>query len=475
MQSIVFALAGLTLVYFLALNLLYLVFTLIAWRDVTRHLRRRRFEPADEVFASPLTPGVSVLLPAYNEEVGVVDAVRSLLALRYPMHEVIVVNDGSKDGTLAVLQEAFDLVPVRKALRQTIPTRAVRAAYVSRSHRNLWVVDKENGGKADALNAALSAARHPYVCAVDGDSLIEEDALLRVALPVLENPGTTVATGGMVRIANGCRVQGGRVLEVRLPRNHLARLQVVEYFRAFFMGRTGWSRLNSLFIISGAFGLFDRSVVEAVGGWWTDTAGDDLEIVVRIQRRLREQGEEFRIEFVPDPVCWTEAPEDLKTLARQRSRWQRAVGETLWRHRGAIGNPRLGIFGVVALPYVLIFEFLGPVIELAGYVSVPVFASLGLLSTRFLIAFLTVALLLGTLLSIAALALEEFSFRRHERGRDAAVLIAYSLLENFGFRQLQNIWRLRAYWDLARGKKQWGEQRRKGFGGPPPEAPLPPA
>jgi len=325
------------------------------------------------------------------------------------------------------------------------------------------VIDKKNGGKADALNAALSAARHPYVCAVDGDSLIEEEALLRVALPVLENPGLTVATGGMVRIANGCRVEHGRVVEVGLPKSHLARLQVVEYFRAFFMGRTGWSRLNSLFIISGAFGLFERSVVESAGGWWTDTAGDDLELVMRLQRRLREHGEAFRIEFVPDPVCWTEVPEDVGTLSRQRRRWQRAVGETINRHRSAIGRPSLGIFGVMALPYVLVFEFFGPVIELAGYLSVPILASLGLLSTRFLIAFLAVAILLGALLSIAALALEEFSFRRHDRGRDAAILILYSLLENFGFRQLQNIWRLGAYVDLARGRKEWGAQRRKGF------------
>jgi cellulose synthase/poly-beta-1,6-N-acetylglucosamine synthase-like glycosyltransferase len=462
MRDAVFVVASLTLVYFLVLNTLYLMFTGIAWQEVTRHLRARRFEPAD-AFASPFTPGVSVLLPAHNEEAGVADAVRSLLALRYPLLEVIVANDGSQDRTLEVLREAFDLVPARKALRTTIPTAPIRGTYASRTYPNLWVLDKENGSKADALNAALSVARHPYVCAVDADSLIEEDALLRVALPMLENSGLTVATGGMVRIVNGCRIEHGRVVEVGLPRSHLARLQVVEYFRAFFMGRTGWSRLNALPIISGAFGLFERSVVEAAGGWWTGTDGDDLELVTRLQCRLREQGEEFRIEFVPDPVCWTEVPEDVGTLARQRSRWQRAVGETLWRHRREIGNPRLGIFGVLTLPYLLVFEFLGPLVELTGYISIPIFASLGLLSTTFLIAFLTVSLLLGTLLSVAALALEEFSFRRHARGRDAAVLIAYAVVENLGFRQLQNVWRLRAYVDLARGRKEWGTQQRKGY------------
>ena len=450
--------------YFAALNGIYLLFTAIAWRSITHHRRRRAYAATDEAFASPLTPPISVVLPAYNEAAGIVESVRSLLALRYPEHEVIVVNDGSSDDTLARLVAAFDLVPVRKALRDSVETAPVRGAYASRRHRELWVVDKENGGKADALNAGLNAARYPYVCAIDADAMLEEEALLRVAKPVVDDPDVVVATGGIVRIANGCRIDHGEVVEVGLPRSRLATLQVVEYFRAFLVGRVGWSRFGSLLIISGAFGLFRRSLVEAAGGWWTSTVGEDMELVVRLHRYLRERGEEYRIEFVPDPVCWTEVPEDLRTLSRQRRRWQRGLAEAMWRHRVVAGNPRYGVLGVVAAPYFIVFELFGPVIEVLGYPAAALAGATGAVSVTFVVAFAVVAVLLGALLSVSALALEEFSFRRHERGREAARLLLFAVLENFGYRQLTNVWRLLAFADLARRRREWGEMRRRGLG-----------
>jgi cellulose synthase/poly-beta-1,6-N-acetylglucosamine synthase-like glycosyltransferase len=227
----------------------------------------------------------------------------------------VVVNDGLTDATIERLRTSFDLVPVRLPLRETLPAAAMRATYLSRRHPELVVLDKENGGKADALNAGVNAARYPYVCAIDADAMLEENALLQVAAPILDDPELVVATGGIVRIANGCAVDHGRVTEVRLPRARLAVLQVLEYFRAFLVGSIGWSSLDSLLIISGAFGLFRRSLVEAVGGWWTGTVGEDVDLVLRLHRYLRERDEDYRIEFVPDPVCWTEAPEDLTTLS----------------------------------------------------------------------------------------------------------------------------------------------------------------
>src|SRR5262249_17936044 len=238
-----------SLVYFAALNAIYLVFTLIAWRQVASHARARSHAALEEAFASPLTPPMSILLPAFNEEAGIVETVRSLLALRYPELEIVVVNDGSTDGTLERLRQAFDLVPVRKALRDSLPTAQVHNVEVARRTPHLVVVDKANGGKADALNAGINAARYPYFCAVDADSVLEEEALLRVAQPILDDPGLVVASGGIVRIANGCTVDHGRVVDVRLPRSGLATLQVIEYFRGFLIGRTAWSRLNALLII----------------------------------------------------------------------------------------------------------------------------------------------------------------------------------------------------------------------------------
>jgi len=470
LEIVVLVLAVLTFTYFAVLNGLYLVFTAIASRSVARYFRSRPHAASADAFASPLTPGISVIVPAFNEETGIVESVRSLLALRYPLQEVVVVNDGSSDATIARLHDEFDLVRVERVLRGAISYEPVRATYVSRRMPALCVIDKENGGKADALNAGIDAARYPYVCAIDADALMEEDALLQVAKPILDDPDLVVATGGIVRIANGCRVDHGRVMEVRLPRSRLATLQVVEYFRAFLVGRVGWSSLNALPIISGAFGLFNRSLLEAVGGYSTKTVAEDVELVLRLHRYLRERDEPYRIEFVAAPVCWTEAPEDVRTLSRQRRRWQRGLGESLWHHRRMIGNRRYGTLGLVALPFFLFFEFLGPLVEAAGpFAALGAFA-LDRLSLPFLIAFLTVSVFLGILLSIAALALEELSFRRHARGREIVRLVAYAVLENLGYRQLVAVWRTLAFVDLLRRKKAWGAQRRRGFAASPPQA-----
>jgi cellulose synthase/poly-beta-1,6-N-acetylglucosamine synthase-like glycosyltransferase len=404
-------------------------------------------------------------VPAYNEEAGIVESVRSLLSLRYPEHEVIVINDGSTDGTIARLTSEFDLVPVPKVLRAHLTSAPVRAAYASRRHAQLWVIDKENGGKADALNCGVNAARYPYLCAVDADAMLEEDALLRVAKPILDDPELVAASGGIVRIANGCRVDHGRVLEPGLPRRRLASFQVIEYMRAFLVGRIAWSRAGTLLIISGAFGLFRRSLVEAVGGWSTKTVAEDVEIVIHLHRYLREGGEEYRIEFVPDPVCWTEAPEDLRTLAWQRRRWHRGLAEALWKHRTVLGDPRYGSLGLVAFPYFALFELLGPIIEALGYPIVIAAFATGAVSLPFLLAFFVMSVLLGVLLSLSALALEEFSTRRAWRAADTARLVLFAILENLGYRQINVWWRLRALADLSfRRRHGWGEMRRRGLG-----------
>jgi len=453
-----------TISYFAVVNGMYLVFTVIAWRSLSSHLRGRTYSAVEEAFDSPFTPGITVILPAFNESAGIVESVYSLLALRYPTYEVLVVNDGSTDDTMDRLRAAFDLVPAHRALRTAIPTQTVRASYVSRRAPAVWVLDKQNGGKADALNAGVAAAQHPYVCCLDADALIETDALLRVAAPILDDPEGVVATGGIVRIANGSTIDHGRVTGVRLPSNPLGVLQVLEYFRAFLIGRVGWTRLNALLIISGAFGLFQRQAVEEVGGYATDTVGEDMELVVRLHRYHRARNIPYRIEFVADPVCWTEVPEDLGSLSRQRRRWHRGLGQTLWRHRDAVGNPRYGAFGLLAMPYFVFLEFFGPVIETLGTALTIVAFAVGDVSGASFIGFLILAFLVGILLSIAALALEEFNFRRHQRTRDIVSLVFYTVLENLGYRQLNDLWRMMAFVDLARRKQGWGAQKRRGIG-----------
>jgi cellulose synthase/poly-beta-1,6-N-acetylglucosamine synthase-like glycosyltransferase len=441
--------------YFVALNGIYLGFTLLSWRGISRQRYRHSYTALEQAFASPLTPAVSVILPAYNEESLVGEAVHSLLGLNYPRLEVIVVNDGSTDRTLSFLQEEFDLAQIHHPLRTTLDHRRVRSTYISRRQPNLLVVDKENGGKADAQNCAINAASHPYICVVDADDNLEDDALLRVAQPFLDDPEHAVATGGIVRISNGCRIEDGIVRDVGLPKSRLATFQIVEYFRAFLVGRVAWSRLGSLLIISGAFGMFSRRVVEEVGGYWPQTVGEDAELVMRMQRYLRKQRKPYTIEFVPDPVCWTKAPDTFRGLARQRGRWARGLFESLWRHKRVLFNPTYGLFGLFAMPYFVAFELFGPVVEILSVILLPLTIALGLLSYTFLLAFLIAALMLGTFLAAAALLLQEFSFRRHVHHKEAVRLVLYSFLETFSYRLLVDLWRLLALVSVASGNRIW--------------------
>ena len=458
--------------YFVVYGALQIAFTLDAWKRLAAGRHAQAFAPLDEVYASPFTPPVSIILPAYNEEAGVVSSVHSLLDLRYPRHEVIVVNDGSKDGTVDRLREAFDLVPVREALRTLIPTAPVRGAFVSRTHPNLWVVDKENGGKADALNAGINASANPYFCAIDADAVLEQDALLRIILPFVDDPELVAAAGGIVRVANGAVIESGRMVDFRLPAGHIARFQILEYFRAFLIGRLAFDSINAVLIISGAFGLFKRELVEAVGGYAHNTVGEDAELVARLHGYLQDRGEPYRIRFIPNPVAWTEAPSDVKTLSRQRRRWQRGLGETLWRHRRRIFNPRAGLFGLFTLPYFLFFELLGAVIEALGIPVVLIAWLVGALSVTFFLLFLAVSVLLAVVISISALMLEEYADRRYERGSDMARLVVYAVVESLGYTQLTAYFRCLGFVDLLRRRHDWGEMTRRGLE-QPAEVPLP--
>jgi cellulose synthase/poly-beta-1,6-N-acetylglucosamine synthase-like glycosyltransferase len=456
--------AGLALVYFFLLGVVYLAFTIVAWRSLREFERSRRYAPADEAFASPLTPAISIVLPAFNEEAGVVESVRSLLALHYPSLEIVVVNDGSTDGTLERLREAFELVPVRKALRDTITSEPVAQVYVARRNSDLVVVDKQNGGKSDALNAGLRVARHPLFAAIDADAVMDTEALIEVARPFLENPERTVASGGVVRVSNGCTISHGRVTHVAVPRNVLAAVQSVEYVRAFLVGRIPWSNLNALLIVSGAFGLFRRDPVEEIGGYRRDTVGEDIDLVTRLHRAYRTAGVPYRIRFVAYPVCWSEAPEDVRTLGRQRRRWQRGLGQSLWTVRGMFLRPRYGWLGLGSLPHYLVFEFLSPLVGLTGVFVTIVWWAAGGLSLEFLIVFMLLAFVVGGLFTSAAVAMDQLGQRQRLSNRELSKAMGYALASGIGYPQLVQFFQFVGLVDLARRKKSWGAQRRRGIG-----------
>ena len=408
-------------------------------------------------------PPIAVLAPAYNEEVTVVASVTSLLALHYPDFEVIVINDGSKDATLRRLIDHFDLWPVERFHDVTVDHRPIRGLYASERLPRLLVIDKINGGKSDALNAGINLARAPLFCSMDADSILESDALLRAVRPFVDEPDKMVAVGGTIRLANGCRIEGGRVTKVCLPRNFLALVQIMEYLRAFLMARLALSRMQALTVISGAFGLFRRRLVLEVGGYSHGTVGEDMELVVKLHRHMREHGRPYRVEFIPEPVCWTEAPEDLAVLGRQRARWQRGALETFFKHRDMLFNPRYGRIGFVGFGQILVTDVIGPFVEVAGYVLVPVLWLSGLLAVDYLLAFLAITFTFGIFVSVATLILEEVELRRFPRARDLLVLTIVAVVENFGYRQLSNFWRVRGVWQFFRKHEGWGQMTRKGF------------
>ena len=453
------------LAYFVAINTSYLGLIALAAADFAGYLRRQSVLTAEDTLLSPFTPPVSIIVPAYNEEAGIVQAVGAMLSLRYPDFEVVVVVDGATDGTFEALETAFGLVEVPRVVPEEIPVRVGPGSiHVARGNAPLTVVRKANSGRADSLNVGINASRKPLVCMVDADSLLDPDALLKVAQPFIDDPERVVASGGVIRAANGCQVAHGRLLDVRMPSQWLDRIQVVEYLRAFLLGRTGWSRLNALLVISGAFGLFRRDVVIAAGGLDAGCIGEDAELVVRIHRTMREQGRPYRIRFVAEPVSWTEVPVTSKVLGRQRRRWSRGLAEILWRHRRMIGNPRYGRIGLVALPYYVLFEFLAPVIELLGVVAVVLGLCLGAVNLHFAALFLLAALGYALLLSLAALAVEELSFHRYQRWSDLASAAAAAVVENVGYRQLTAVWRVQGMWSALRGREQvWGQMERAGF------------
>ncbi len=412
---------------------------------------------------SKQAPAISVLAPAYNEELSIVESTRSLLALQYPDFEVIVINDGSKDGTLARLIAEFELEPVDRLVDGGVDHAPIRSFYASPKLPRLLVLDKENGGKSDALNAGINCCRTALFCAIDADSILESDALLRIVRPFIDEPDLTIAAGGSIRIANGCKVDSGRITDIRLPRSFLALVQIVEYLRAFLMARVGLSKIQALTVISGAFGLFRRRHVVEVGGYSHGTVGEDMELVIKLHRLMRERKQDYRIEFIAEPVCWTECPDSLSVLGRQRARWQRGSLECFVKHKRMLFNPRYGRIGMIGFGHILLVDVLGPLVEVLGYVLVPLLWGLGLLELPWFLAFLAVTFTLGVFLSVATLILEEIQLRRFPKARELAILAAVAVVENFGYRQLSNFWRLQGWWQFVRKQQSWGTMVRKGF------------
>ena len=450
--------------YYLASNLAYLTMLIIAIKTSALHQRKLQSHRLSWFKESPLAPPITLVVAAHNEEAFIRVAVRNLLALDYPELELVVVNDGSTDRTLEELREEFHLRSVRAIYVPEIKTATVRGLYRSTASANLLVIDKEPGGsKADAINAGLNAASSPYVCVLDADSVLERDALLRIMVPVLADPKRVVAVGGIVRVLNGSEVRGGQMRSVRMPRTSLEAIQVVEYLRAFLIGREAWAQGNMLTIISGAFGLFRTDLVRDVGGYRSSAIGEDIDLVIRLHRYLRTKGADYQIGFVPDPVCWTEVPSDLRSLARQRARWQNGLLDVLWQTRDMLLRRRFGRIGCFALPYLWLFELFAPVVEIGGLLTIVLAAFVGVLSRAFFFQFLIFGYAFATIISIGSVLQEELTYKRYNDWKDVARLVSYCFLEHFPYRQMHMLWRLEGLWQRLRGKHVWHSPKRQGL------------
>jgi poly-beta-1,6-N-acetyl-D-glucosamine synthase len=454
------------LVYAVSMLSCYIFLGVLAILEANKYLQSSKLTNYSLLASSPFAPSVSILAPAYNEGANIIENVRSLLSIYYNNLELIVINDGSKDDSMSKLIKAYQLEPVQLTYSQQLQTKEVKAVYKSTNpvYNKLLIIDKENGGKADALNAGINLASKQYLVCIDVDCILEQDALLKLIKPFMdESEKQVIATGGVVRIANSCIFKNGKLVDVNLPKEFLPRVQALEYIRAFLLGRMAWSNLNGLLLISGAFGAFDRQIAIKAGGYNHNTVGEDMELVVRMRRYMADRKLPYKVAFIPDPLCWTEAPSSYQILGRQRNRWMRGTIETLSMHRKLFLNPKYGVLGMMSYPYWFFYELLAPVVEFTGIVIFLLLAFMGLVNWSFFIVITAFILIFGWLFSTFAILMEVLTFNQYKKRGELRRLILTALLEPFLFHPFIVWSSMKGIIDLLRKKKAWGEMTRQGF------------
>lgn len=452
--------------YFVVSNVIFLILLMASFVAIRRMVFSRPMIESIWKRTAELGPPITLIAPSFNEEKSIVSSVKSFLGLDYPRHEVIVVNDGSTDQSMLKLQEEFKLKPARIFYDDSLSKSKIHGVFRSQIYDNLIVIDKENGGKADAINVGIGFSNHEIFCAVDADCYLDRDALLKVTLPFVENPETTVAAGGTVRPLNGSVLRVGKPPITRLPKNPIVLFQIVEYLRAFLFGRVGWNELNATMIISGAFGIFKKAPVVAIGGYRQTSIGEDMELVLHLRRWGAENQREVDIAFIADPICWTEVPSDLFSLGRQRDRWQRGLADSLFQHSRMFFNRKYGMAGLVAYPAFFFFELLQPLISLLAYVLMIVGLSSGWIRSDVVVLFFVVEILFGMMMSFGAVLIEDSAFHKYPKVGQLGVLLVISLVENLGFRQLTTFWRVIGTFKYIMGDSSWGKMQRSGFSYP---------
>jgi len=447
--------------YYGIVNLFYTMLLTIATASILAYIRKIKYLPLRELQFSPEVPPVSIIIPAHNEGETLFRTILSALNVTYPDSEIIVINDGSTDGMLDRLIRKFNLRRIDLVYRSFLKTMPVRGFYYNKDIPNLIVVDKEQGGKSDALNCGINVCRSPYFCTIDADTMIESDALLRLMAAVMESTVPIIACGGVVRVSHGCTIEDNKVTVINLPKKWLGLFQIVEYLRGFLFGRVGLDNLKGNLVLSGAFSMFEKQAALEVGGFAVNNVCEDMEIIVRMHKHMRLKKAPYAIRFISDPICWTEVPSTIRAMGRQRRRWHLGLIQTMMRYNTMLFNPRYGKTGLLAMPYYFFVEMLSPVVEVVGYVSITVAYFFDMINYDFFMLFLILAIFYGAFLSVTGVFLEELTYRRYPKWQHLFTLLFFGILENFGYRQLNSLWRFQAFFQYLFGKQQWEYSRQR--------------
>lgn len=447
---------------------LYLTGIILARRSIERAKQRAIFLRTADIVSATDIPSVTVIAPAYNEGLTIIENVKSLLSIQYPYYELILVNDGSKDGSLEKLIREFDLEKQDATfITQPIPTASVKHIYRSRKSKytNLSIIDKNNGGKADSINAGVNFATTELVLFTDVDCIIEQGAILKMVRPYLEEDDKEIiGCGGGIGVANDSIIKNGILHELRLPSRLIPMTQVVEYIRAFLLGRMAWSEVNGLMLISGAFGMYRRKRLIEVGGFNPRTVGEDLELCIRLRVHMENLKQPYKIVYLPETLCWTEAPPDYNILIRQRDRWARGLWETMSLHKKLFLNRKYGKMGLLYYPYWLLFEFGAPLVEFLGIICIIAFGLLGWINWSFAILLFLAAYLVGCVFSTIGIFMYIQNFDHYTKPKQVVELLLAAYLEPFYYHPILLFGQIKGYYKKIFGiASGWGNMTRKGF------------
>ena len=445
----------------------YALLVILSLLEIRIYLKRKSYIDLRSLLTSPYAPGITVVAPAYNEGLTIINSVHSLLSLNYPKFEVVIINDGSTDHTLQKMIDEFKLVAIDYAYNEQIITQPVKQIYRSENPAffNLLVVDKVNGkSKADASNAGINVSSYPYFLCTDVDCIIHKDTLLKLIKPFVEEKTKVIATGAAIRISNSCEIKNGFLVKVKVPKKYLPLFQELEYIRAFLLGRMAWSKINALMLVSGGLGMFDKEIAINAGGYDPKSFGEDMELITRMRIYMHNLKQKYLVKYIPESLCWTEVPSTLKVYGNQRTRWARGLAQNLWVHKRVIFNPKYGIFGMLSFPYWIAFEWLAPIIEATGVVYYIYMIITGQINWEYAIILLIYVYTFSVMITVFAVLWDEITHKQYESKMEVFKLCVAAMLEPFFYHPLVVFYAIKGNFYSLTGKPMaWGNMQRAGF------------